>query len=180
MKTLNDETLKRVREFNIAYQQEHGITPSYRQIMNALKLGSLATVRRYVMELENQGILKRSEIGKIIPMPKLKKGNFVLAPLIGSIVCGIPNPSEENYEDTYALPTDIFGKGHLFMLHAEGNSVIEAGISPGDLLVLCRIFLIHSVAFFALFFFVNLGENFLHFFFVRHIRFFVVCVGIVG
>ena len=136
MKTLNDETLKRVREFNIAYQQEHGITPSYRQIMNALKLGSLATVRRYVMELENQGILKRSEIGKIIPMPKLKKGNFVLAPLIGSIVCGIPNPSEENYEDTYALPTDIFGKGHLFMLHAEENSMIEAGISPGDLLVL--------------------------------------------
>ena len=136
MKTLNEETLQRVREFNITYQQEYGISPSYRQIMNALNLGSLATVRRYVMELENQGILKRSEIGKIIPMPKLKKGNFVLAPLIGSIVCGIPNPSEENYEDTYALPTDIFGKGHLFMLHAVGNSMIEAGISPGDLLVL--------------------------------------------
>lgn len=136
MKTLNEEMLQRVREFNIAYQQEHGITPSYRQIMHALNLGSLATVRRYVMELENQGVLKRSEIGKIIPMPKLEKGNFVLAPLVGSIVCGIPNPSEENYEDTYALPTDIFGKGHLFMLHAEGNSMIEAGISPGDLLVL--------------------------------------------
>ncbi len=136
MKTLNEETLQRVRGFNIAYQQEHGITPSYRQIMHSLNLGSLATVRRYVMELENQGVLKRSEIGKIIPMPKLKKGNFVLAPLVGSVVCGIPNPSEENYEDTYALPTDIFGKGHLFMLHAEGNSMIEAGISPGDLLVL--------------------------------------------
>lgn len=136
MKTLNEETLQRVREFNIAYQQEHGITPSYRQIMHSLNLGSLATVRRYVMELENQGVLKRSEIGKIIPMPKLEKGNFVLAPLVGSVVCGIPNPSEENYEDTYALPTDIFGKGHLFMLHAEGNSMIEAGISPGDLLVL--------------------------------------------
>lgn len=136
MKTLNEETLQRVREFNIAYQQEHGITPSYRQIMHSLNLGSLATVRRYVMELENQGVLKRSEIGKIIPMPKLEKGNFVLAPLVGSVVCGIPNPSEENYEDTYALPTDIFGKGHLFMLYAEGNSMIEAGISPGDLLVL--------------------------------------------
>ena len=136
MKTLNEETLQRVREFNIAYQQEHGITPSYRQIMHSLNLGSLATVRRYVMELENQGVLKRNEIGKIIPMPKLEKGNFVLAPLVGSVVCGIPNPSEENYEDTYALPTDIFGKGHLFMLHAEGNSMIEAGISPGDLLVL--------------------------------------------
>lgn len=136
MKTLNEETLQRVRKFNIAYQREYGITPSYRQIMHALNLRSLATVRRYVMELENQGVLKRNEIGKIIPMPKLKKGNFVLAPLIGSIACGIPNPSEESYEDTYALPSDIFGTGTLFMLHAEGNSMIEAGISPGDLLVL--------------------------------------------
>ena len=136
MKTLNEETLQRVKQFNIAYQQEHGISPSYRQIMNALRLGSLATVRRYVMELENQGVLERSEIGKIIPLPKLQKGNFVLAPLVGSIVCGIPNLSEQNYEDTFALPTDIFGKGELFMLHADGNSMIEAGISPGDLLVL--------------------------------------------
>ena len=48
MKTLNEETLQRVREFNITYQQEYGISPSYRQIMNALNLGSLATVRRYV------------------------------------------------------------------------------------------------------------------------------------
>lgn len=69
-------------------------------------------------------------------MPKLRKGNVVLAPLVGSIACGIPNPSEENYEDTYALPTDIFGSGKLFMLHAEGNSMTEVGISPGDLLVL--------------------------------------------
>lgn len=136
MKTLNEETLQRVKQFNIAYQQEHGISPSYRQIMKALRLGSLATVRRYVMELENQGVLERSEIGKIIPLPKLQKGNFVLAPLVGSIVCGIPNLSEQNYEDTFALPTDIFGKGELFMLHADGNSMIEAGISPGDLLVL--------------------------------------------
>ena len=80
MKTLNEETLKRVREFNIAYQQEHGITPSYRQIMSALKLGSLATVRRYVMVLENQGVLKRSEIGKIIPMPNLEKAVSCLLP----------------------------------------------------------------------------------------------------
>lgn len=136
MKTLNEETLQKVKQFNIAYQQEYGISPSYRQIMNALHLGSLATVRRYVITLENQGVLKRSELGKIVPLPKLQKGNFVLAPLVGSIVCGIPNLSEQNYEDTFALPTDIFGKGELFMLHADGNSMIEAGISPGDLLVL--------------------------------------------
>ena len=138
MKTLNEETLQRVKQFNIAYQQEYGISPSYRQIMYALHLGSLATVRRYVIALENQGILRRSELGKIVPLPKLQKGNFVLAPLVGSIVCGIPNLSEQNYEDTFALPTDIFGKGEFFMLHADGNSMIEAGISPGDLVLVYK------------------------------------------
>lgn len=63
MKTLNEETLQRVREFNITYQQEYGISPSYRQIMNALNLGSLATVRRYVMacvsECRMNGFMKR-------------------------------------------------------------------------------------------------------------------------
>lgn len=53
MKTLNEETLQRVKQFNIAYQQEHRITPSYRQIMKALYFGSFATVRRYVIALEN-------------------------------------------------------------------------------------------------------------------------------
>lgn len=44
MKTLDKEILKRVEEYNISYQREHGITPSYRQIMNTLHLSSLATV----------------------------------------------------------------------------------------------------------------------------------------
>ena len=109
MKTLNDETLKRVREFNIAYPQEHGITPSYRRIMNALKLGSLATVRRYVMELENQGVLKRSEIGKIIPIPKLKKGNFVLAPLLGSTEKSFFTPENKRMKDIIVDDCNVQG-----------------------------------------------------------------------
>lgn len=71
MRTLDETTLQEVKAYNIAYQKEHGITPSYRQIMHALNLGSLATVRRYVMELERQGALKRDKIGKIIPLPQL-------------------------------------------------------------------------------------------------------------
>lgn len=135
MRTLDETTLQEVKEFNIAYQKEHGITPSYRQIMHALNLGSLATVRRYVIELERQGELKRDEIGKIIPLPQLKAGEFTLAPLIGRIACGLPNPSEQDYEETFALPKSIFGNGNLFLLRAFGNSMLEVGISPGDLLV---------------------------------------------
>ena len=136
MKTLNENTLQEVRRFNVDYQEEHGFTPSYRVIMNELRLGSLATVRRYVLELEKQGLISRDDVGSIVPMPQLMKNGFTLTPLIGSIACGLPNMAVEEYEETYALPKGIFGTGELFMLHATGNSMIEAGITPGDLLVI--------------------------------------------
>ena len=136
MKTLNENTLQEVRRFNVNYQKEHGFTPSYRVIMNELRLGSLATVRRYVLELEKQGLISRDDVGSIVPMPQLMKNGFTLTPLIGSIACGLPNMAVEEYEETYALPKGIFGTGELFMLHATGNSMIEAGITPGDLLVI--------------------------------------------
>ena len=136
MKTLNESTLQEVRRFNVEYQEEHGFTPSFRVIMNELRLGSLATVRRYVLELEKQGLISRDDVGSIVPMPQLMKNGFTLTPLIGSIVCGLPNMAVEEYEETYALPKGIFGTGELFMLHATGNSMIEAGITPGDLLVI--------------------------------------------
>ena len=136
MKTLNENTLQEVRRFNVDYQKEHGFTPSYRVIMNELRLGSLATVRRYVLELEKQGLISRDDVGSIVPLPQLMKNGFTLTPLIGSIACGLPNMAVEEYEETYALPKGIFGTGELFMLHATGNSMIEAGITPGDLLVI--------------------------------------------
>ena len=77
--------------------------------MNALKLGSLATIRRYVMELENQGVLKRSEIGKIIPMPKLKKGSFVLAPLIGSTAKSFFTPENKRMKDIIVDDCNVQG-----------------------------------------------------------------------
>ena len=136
MKTLNENTLQEVRRFNVEYQKEHGFTPSYRAIMNELGLGSLATVRRYVLELEKQGLIARDDVGSIVPLPQLMKNGFTLTPLVGSIACGLPNMAVEEYEETYALPKGIFGTGELFMLHATGNSMIEVGITPGDLLVI--------------------------------------------
>jgi repressor LexA len=138
MKVLDAKTLNEIRKFNISYQKEHGFAPSYRVIKDELGIGSLATVRRYVLELEKQGVLSRDEGGSIVPLPQLMKSKFTLTPLIGSIACGLPHMAEEEYEEAYALPQAIFGTGELFMLHATGSSMIEAGIAPGDLLVIRR------------------------------------------
>lgn len=138
MRILNEDTLVAVKEYNLKYQKEHGLSPSYRKVMHALGLGSLATVRRYILELERRGDLERSEYGKISLLPQLKQNEVTLAPLIGRIACGPLNLSYENYEETYALPKTIFGSGELFLLRAFGNSMVDAGINENDLLVLRR------------------------------------------
>ena len=55
--------------------------------------------------------------------------------IVGSVPCGSPQYEEENIEEYISLPTAIFGKGDFFILRASGNSMIEAGIDDGDLVV---------------------------------------------
>lgn len=54
-----------MEEFNIEYQKERGVSPSFRTVMRALDLGSTATVRRYVERLEQDGAISRTDSGAI-------------------------------------------------------------------------------------------------------------------
>lgn len=136
MRVLNEETKNSIAEYNIAYQREHGISPSFRNIMHALNLNSLATVQRYVKQLEAEGRIERTNIGNIAPMPKLWGGETVTVPLIGQIACGEPCLEVENIEESFKLPCSIFGNSEMYMLRAFGNSMIDAGIQKDDLLVI--------------------------------------------
>ena len=62
-------------------------------------------------------------------------GEQTQTPIVGSIPCGSPQYEEENIEEYVSLPTAIFGKGDFFILRASGQSMIEAGIDDGDLVV---------------------------------------------
>lgn len=136
MRVLNEETKNAILEYNIQYQKKNGISPSFRNIMNTLKLGSLSTVQRYVKQLEAEGRLSRTAIGNIAPMRQLQNGEAVIVPLIGQIACGEPCFEVENIEESFALPRSVFGNGELFMLRAFGDSMIDAGINKDDLLVI--------------------------------------------
>lgn len=138
MRILNDDILEKVAQYNIDYQKEHGRSPSYREIMHALNLGSLATVQRYVRALVKADRIEVTNAGNISPLPQLMGGESKVVPLIGEIACGEPLFAVENIEESYTLPKSLFGDGELFMLTAKGNSMIDAGISKGDLLVIRR------------------------------------------
>ncbi len=136
MRTLNQERLNTMAEFINTYQKENGRSPSYRNIMHAMGMSSLNLVRRYVLALENDGRIKRTRLGNIELPAKLDTGEMAIAPLVGQIACGEPCFEVENIEESFALPRSVFGNGDLFMLRAFGDSMIDAGINKGDLLVI--------------------------------------------
>ena len=136
MRTLNKNTLERMEEYIKSYSMEKGVSPSYRNIMHSLGMSSLNLVQRYVLALEAQGRIKRTNLGNIDTPQKFDKGESSVVPLVGQIACGQPNFAEENIEGSFSLPKGIFGNGKLFMLRAFGDSMIDVGISAGDLLVL--------------------------------------------
>lgn len=135
MRTLNPNTLERVENYITEYQKKNGKSPSYRQIMHGVGMSSLNLVQRYVLALENQGRIRRTRLGSIALPKRLDAGKNKITPLVGDIACGQPSFAEENIEASYALPEAIFGKGELFMLHTHGDSMIDAGIREGDLIV---------------------------------------------
>ena len=136
MRTLNPNTLCKMEKYIKEYQADNGRSPSYRNIMHYMGMSSLNLVQRYVLALESEGRIQRTRLGNIELPSRFDKGETTIAPLIGAIACGEPSFEVEHIEDSFELPRSLFGSGKLFMLHASGNSMIEAGINDGDLIVL--------------------------------------------
>lgn len=78
-----------------------------------------------------RGILSAPESAKM-------KTAYIAAPLVGSIYCGSPEEEEENVEEYVSLPVSLFGKGDFYILRAKGDSMVDAGIAEGNLLVIER------------------------------------------
>lgn len=138
MRTLNQETLCRMEQYIKEYQAKNGRSPSYRNILHYMKMSSLNLVQRYVLALERDGRIERTRLGSIEVPSRLKPSETTIVPLVGKIACGDPCSEEENIEESFALPSSLFGGGDLYMLRASGDSMVEAGISKNDWLVIRR------------------------------------------
>ena len=78
------------------------------------------------------------EDGVVADLPKINKTEtgFFSAPLVGSIRCGDPETEEEQVEMYISLPEALFGRGDFYLLRATGDSMIDAGITEGDLILI--------------------------------------------
>ncbi len=118
--------------------RKKGYPPSVREIGQAVGLSSSSTVHGYLRKLEKMGYLRRDP-AKPRAIEVLEQDEhqveFVNVPLLGKVAAGAPLLAVENIEELFPLPAHFTGNGEFFMLEVRGESMIEAGILDGDMVI---------------------------------------------
>jgi repressor LexA len=123
---------------------DHGYSPSTRQIGAAVGLRSSSSVSKHLASLEEKGFLSRSStVSRAIdvraflqePSTQTPANDSVTVPVIGDIAAGTPISAVEHVDDLLTLPRGLTGRGNVFGLRVRGESMIEAAICDGDIVV---------------------------------------------
>ena len=136
MRTKNSEYFIEIEEFIKNYYEKNGISPSMREISQKIGI-SCATVQRYLSTMREEGKINYSGHRSIVSNGLVHDiGGILKVPVLGRVSCGMPKYAEENIEEYINLPTSIFGNGNFYILYASGDSMIEAGINDGDMVLI--------------------------------------------
>jgi repressor LexA len=132
-------------DFIKRYSAKYGYPPTVRDIGKAVGLASSSTVHAHLANLEKAGLLRRDP-SKPRAIEMLDKAaaavKSVVAPsglpLVGSVAAGQPILADENIEDYVQVPEIAGGDDGEFVLRVRGDSMKNAGILPGDFVVVRR------------------------------------------
>jgi repressor LexA len=127
--------------FLVDYLDRHGYPPTVREIGAAVGLASPSTVHAHLANLERAGYLRRDPTKpRALELTGREAAAPVAAeleklPLLGQIAAGGPLLADQNVEDYVGVPETLRGD---FLLRVKGDSMIEAGILDGDIVVVRR------------------------------------------
>ena len=147
------ERQRRILEFIGAYAERHGVSPSFREIGDAVGLKAISAVKYQVEQLQEKGCLARRdgmprtivakpprllsispEFGGIPSDPR--PDDMVSMPLFESVAAGFGVYANPDPVGTIRLPRDMVGHGKVFAVRVEGDSMVDANIFDGDCLVI--------------------------------------------
>ena len=129
-----------IRDWVVRY----GYSPSTRQIGDTVGLRSSSSVSKHLASLEEKGFLRRSAtMSRAIDVrmflqdrpTRESAGDSVTVPVVGDIAAGTPISAEEHVEDVLTLSRELAGRGQVFALRVRGESMIDAAICDGDVVV---------------------------------------------
>jgi repressor LexA len=152
MKKKLTEKEKQILDFVNRQVEEKGYPPSVREICKAVGFKSTSTVHGYLEKLKNAGVILKDPTKpralKVLTGSKKPRqsekttpGNYysgkelVDVPIVGKVTAGAPILAVENIEDTFPLPVEYVQNSTVFMLRVKGESMVEAGILDGDLVL---------------------------------------------
>ena len=133
---------QQIWNYLVEYVDRHGYPPTVREIGEEVGLASPSTVHAHLANLERAGLLKRDPtkpralelIGRE-RSAELDDAESVRLPLVGEIAAGAPLLADQNIEEYMTFPSSTGGD---FLLRVRGDSMIEAGILDGDLVIVRR------------------------------------------
>lgn len=138
------ERQKEILEFVQEYQNEHGISPTHREICERFGFSSYGTVYKHLKLLQNKGYIYRDwnqkrgiELRR--PIPGQEPHQEVEIPFLGRIAAGKPIEAVSGNE-RLEVPPHLLGRrtGEHYVLEVVGDSMIEEGIHEGDLVIVSR------------------------------------------
>ncbi len=135
MRTKSEDRLREIVAYIDECYGKTGKTPSLENMAKQFTMAK-ANVYKYVSELEARGLLENLGRDGLVTrkMAKTNVSSRNLA-VVGEIACGSPILAEENIEEYVSIPEKWIGKGEFFILKAKGDSMINAGINSGDLVI---------------------------------------------
>ena len=138
-------------DFLVDYVDRHGYPPTVREVGEKVGLASPSTVHAHLANLERAGYLRRDptkpralelighrRAAAAEPVELRPERETHSLPLVGQIAAGGPLLAEENVEDYIGVPEPLSRGGEEFLLRVKGESMIEAGILDGDIVVVRR------------------------------------------
>lgn len=132
------ERQQRILEVIRQFTAEQGYPPSVREIGERVGLSSSSTIHAHLKTLERRGLISRdptkpralrSDLG-VPPAPE-----SIVLPVVGKVAAGVPITAQENLEGEFVLPASFTRASDGFMLRVQGDSMVDAAILDGDLIV---------------------------------------------
>ena len=129
------ERQRRILEVIRAFTVEHGYPPSVREIGERVGLSSSSTIHAHLKALEARGLISRDPT-KPRALRSAGMPEALVVPVLGRVAAGVPITAQQDVEGEFVLPTDFAPRASdAFMLRVQGDSMVDAAILDGDLVV---------------------------------------------
>ncbi len=136
MRSKNPEIMEKIIEVIDDFYKKNNYLPTMREIAEIAQI-SKTSVCEYIAVMKQKGMIENNGLWRGVKTPYVNKVSVqpTLVPLVGTVACGTPMLAEENIETYLPLPAEFLGRGKYFVLKAQGKSMINAGINPGDYVI---------------------------------------------